>query len=65
MLEKEDGGKYVLAQDSPTFEADLESMIQEVKPNIFIDYMGGEQSSKVFEKMPRDSILVIAGSFTN
>ncbi len=36
-------------------------MIQEVKPNIFLDYLGGEFPCKLFEKMPSGSIFVSAG----
>jgi len=40
-------------------------MIQEVKPNILVDFLGGEFPGKLFEKFQAGSTFILAGGLTN
>jgi hypothetical protein len=64
ILQDECNAKHILNSTSPTFDSDYQQMIDEVKPNILIDYLGGEFPYKLFEKMGQDSILVPTGAIT-
>jgi len=64
VLKEETMSDYVLNQNSSRFDQDFDLMIHEVKPNILVDFLGGEFPMKLFEKMQKDSILVPVGCLT-
>lgn len=55
------GAKHVLSQNSPTFLADLEPIMKEIKPTVLFECVGGDLAGNVFAKMPPKSVMVVYG----
>ena len=56
--------KHILNSSQEDFWDRLKKAIDEVKPQLFFDYIGGELPAKIFEMMPLESDLNIAGNLT-
>lgn len=53
------GVKYVLDSEAADFEAELKKVMEEVKPGVFFDAVGGKVTETVFAAMPPKSFMWI------
>jgi NADPH:quinone reductase-like Zn-dependent oxidoreductase len=53
-----------LNQEDSNFDDELKKVIDELKPLIFFEYIGGDFPKQVFSKMPPKSELIIVGNLT-
>lgn len=58
------GAKHVLNQESPDFPEKLQALIDELKPSVLFECVGGDLPGDVFIKMPPKSIMVVYGNLT-
>jgi len=52
------GANYVLNSSSPTFDQEIQKLIQELKPTIFLDCIGGDFPPTVINHMPENTQIV-------
>ena len=64
-LEDELKSKHNLNSSKDSFFTDLEKLIEEMKPMVYIDYVGGSLAGKIFKMMPRGSELVVLGDLAH
>jgi NADPH:quinone reductase-like Zn-dependent oxidoreductase len=64
-LSSEAHAKFILNQESHVFDQEFDNTIQDVKPNMLVDLLGGDLSSNLFERMQVGSTFVSVGNISN
>jgi NADPH:quinone reductase-like Zn-dependent oxidoreductase len=64
-LLEEIGSTFNLNSSDKNFLQNLEKFVQEINPDVYITYQGGNFPSRVFDKMPFDSKMVSCGNINN
>ncbi len=62
---KDIGSQFNLDSSSQDFFNDLENFINQLNPDIYISYQGGNLPSRIVDKMPFDSKMVTCGNINN
>jgi len=57
--------KYVLNSEDERFDEDLTKALDELKPLIFFEFVGGDLSSRIFPKMLPNSEMIVVGNLLN
>lgn len=65
LLKEELGARYVLNQTSENFYTELKELVNQVKPTVQFEYIGGEVPAKIFELLPYNSLLVAVGNLSH
>ncbi|CDW75003.1 zinc-binding dehydrogenase family protein [Stylonychia lemnae] len=63
-LQENLGAKYVLNQESPSFLEDLQKVLDEVKPTVLFECVGGELPGEIFKRMAAKSFMVVYGNLS-
>jgi len=64
-LKDELGQNHVFNSTNATFNEDITAIINSLKPTVIYEYLGGDFSGKVFEKMPAESEMLIIGNLSH
>ena len=56
--------KYVLNSSSPTFESDLDKLIEQLHPTVLYECVGGEVASKIIQRLPPRSLILMFGELS-
>jgi len=64
-LKDELGQNHVLDSTSATFNEDITAIIKSLKPNVIYEYLGGDVTGKIFEKMVPESEMLIIGNLSH
>jgi NADPH:quinone reductase-like Zn-dependent oxidoreductase len=59
------GSKLNYNSKDPNFTTSINNAIKEHQPTVYFSYLGGKFPSTLFEKLPRDSSMIIMGNITN
>jgi len=59
------GSKFNLNSNDKNFLSSLENYVQQLNPDLYISYQGGNLPSRVFDKMPFDSKMISCGNINN
>jgi len=58
------GAKHVLNQESTSFFEDLQKVIDELKPTVMFECVGGDLPGEILKRMPARSHMVVYGNLS-
>jgi len=59
------GSSYSLNSASDNFFTDLQSAIDSLNPSLYVTFQGGNFPSRVFERMPNETVMCSCGNINN